>query len=132
MVRNKLKVDNMQVNVQFLQQLQPEWLKFVTRVKKANNFNNVSYHTLFDIMKQHQNKVNEIYGERLARNANPLAVVAATQNYPDDYYQATPTPKPYKPHAPSSRQTTSARSNATTKHKGKEIVKPPTPPYELA
>nr|GEU46281.1 Gag-Pol polyprotein [Tanacetum cinerariifolium] len=52
-VRNKLKVDNMQVNVQFLQQLQPEWSRFVTIVKQANNLDNVSYHTLFHIMKQH-------------------------------------------------------------------------------
>ncbi|GJW82135.1 hypothetical protein Tco_0146110 [Tanacetum coccineum] len=123
MVRNKLKVDNLQVNVQFLQQLQPEWSKFVTIVKQANNLDNVSYHTLFDILKQHQNKVNEIRAERIARNVNPLALVAATQNYPYEYYQAPPAPKPYKPHTLSSRQITSTKSNATTKHKGKEIVK---------
>ncbi|GJW24931.1 hypothetical protein Tco_0038742, partial [Tanacetum coccineum] len=33
MVRNKLKVDTMQVNVQFLQQLQSEWSRFVAIVK---------------------------------------------------------------------------------------------------
>ncbi|GJU57129.1 hypothetical protein Tco_1234895 [Tanacetum coccineum] len=33
MVKNKLKVDTMQVNVQFLQQLQPEWSRFVAIVK---------------------------------------------------------------------------------------------------
>ncbi|GJX92678.1 hypothetical protein Tco_0347264 [Tanacetum coccineum] len=122
MVRNKLKVDNMQVNVQFLQQLQPEWSRFVTIVKKANNLENVSYYTLFDIPKQRQNKINEIRAERIARNANPLALVAATQNYLNDYYKAPPEPKPYKPHTPSSRQKTSTRSNATTKHKDKEIA----------
>ncbi|GKB78909.1 hypothetical protein Tco_0945804 [Tanacetum coccineum] len=37
-------------NVQFLQQLQPEWSRFVTIVKQANNLDNVSYHTLFDIL----------------------------------------------------------------------------------
>ncbi|GKD87379.1 hypothetical protein Tco_1358533 [Tanacetum coccineum] len=87
MVRNKLKVDNMQVNVQFLQQLQLEWSRFVKIVKQANNLDNVSYHTLFDILKQHQNEVNEIRAERIARNVNPLALVAATQNYQDDYYK---------------------------------------------
>ncbi|GJW94923.1 hypothetical protein Tco_0174595 [Tanacetum coccineum] len=30
MIRNNLTVDKMQVNVQFLQQLQPEWSRFVT------------------------------------------------------------------------------------------------------
>ncbi|GJS18535.1 hypothetical protein Tco_0413007 [Tanacetum coccineum] len=34
-VRNQLEVPTMQVNVQFLQQLQPEWSRFVTIVKKA-------------------------------------------------------------------------------------------------
>ncbi|GJU04489.1 hypothetical protein Tco_1120919 [Tanacetum coccineum] len=32
MTRNKLEVATMQINVQFLQQLQPEWLRFVTVV----------------------------------------------------------------------------------------------------
>ncbi|GKA30079.1 hypothetical protein Tco_0716324 [Tanacetum coccineum] len=71
---------------------------------QANNLDNVSYHTLFDILKQHQNEVNEIHAERIARNANPLALVVATQNYPDDYYKAPLTPKPYKPHTPSQHQ----------------------------
>ncbi|GJU97028.1 hypothetical protein Tco_1326299 [Tanacetum coccineum] len=32
-----------------------------------------------NINKQDQNEVNEIQAERLARNANPLALIAATQ-----------------------------------------------------
>ncbi|GJV40564.1 hypothetical protein Tco_1419004 [Tanacetum coccineum] len=71
MVKNKLKVNNMQVNVQFLQQLQPEWSRFVTTIKQANNLDNVSYHTLFDILKLHQNEVNEIHAER----TNPLLLI---------------------------------------------------------
>ncbi|GJZ03211.1 hypothetical protein Tco_0521172 [Tanacetum coccineum] len=62
---------------------------------------------------------NEIKDERIARNGNPLALVAATQHYPDNYPQA---PKPYKTQAPSSRQRTSTRSHDTTKKKGKEGV----------
>nr|GEW49533.1 hypothetical protein [Tanacetum cinerariifolium] len=69
---------------------------------------------------------------RFTRNANPLALVAATQNYLDDYYQAPPAPKPYKPHTSSSRQTSLNMSNATTKHKGKKIFKQPSPPSESA
>ncbi|GKA64895.1 hypothetical protein Tco_0764602 [Tanacetum coccineum] len=34
LTRNNLQVTTMQVNVQFLQQLQPEWSRFVTIVKK--------------------------------------------------------------------------------------------------
>ncbi|GJW12370.1 hypothetical protein Tco_1578197 [Tanacetum coccineum] len=80
------------------------YTRFATIVMQANILDNVSYHTLFDILKQHQNEVNEIYAERIARNANPLTLVAATQNYPDDYCKAHLTPKPFKPHTPSQHQ----------------------------
>ncbi|GJY86179.1 hypothetical protein Tco_0500205 [Tanacetum coccineum] len=99
MIRNKLEVATMQVNVQFLQQLQPEWSRFVTFVKQT------------------------------AENANPLAFVDATQQYPDTHYQA---PKTHKPYAPLSKLTPSTRSHAPTRNRGKEISKPITPPSESA
>ncbi|GJX21964.1 hypothetical protein Tco_0226409 [Tanacetum coccineum] len=123
MARNKLKANT--VNVQFLQQLQPVWSRFMTIVKKQQDLDTFSFHKLFDILKQHQNEVNEICAERIAKNANSLVLVAAAQHYQDDYTQA---PKPYKTHAHSS----STRTHATTRNKGKEIVKPPSPPSESA
>nr|GEV04361.1 hypothetical protein [Tanacetum cinerariifolium] len=74
MIRNNLTVTTMQVNVQFLQQLQPEWSRFVTIVKQQHKLDEVSYHKLFDILKQYQNEVNELYAEKLARNGNLLAL----------------------------------------------------------
>nr|GEV04074.1 retrovirus-related Pol polyprotein from transposon TNT 1-94 [Tanacetum cinerariifolium] len=127
MIRNNLTVATMQVNFQFLQQLQPEWSRFVTIVKQQHKLNEVSYHKLFDIPKQYQKEVNEIRAERIAKNANPLALVTVAQQYPDHYYQA---PKSHKPYAPTSKQASSTRSNASTKFKGKEIAKPITPPSE--
>ncbi|GJX67148.1 hypothetical protein Tco_0302875 [Tanacetum coccineum] len=38
LTRNNLQVSTMQVNVQFLQQLQPEWSRFVTVVKQREKF----------------------------------------------------------------------------------------------
>ncbi|GKD96214.1 hypothetical protein Tco_1380111, partial [Tanacetum coccineum] len=67
----------MQVNVQFLQQLQPEWSRFVTIVKQQHDLDTVSYHKFFDVLKQYQKEVNEIRAKRIAKNANPLALVAA-------------------------------------------------------
>ncbi|GJS36540.1 retrovirus-related pol polyprotein from transposon TNT 1-94 [Tanacetum coccineum] len=64
-----------------------------------------------------------------ARNANPLALVAIAQQYPDDHYQA---PKPHKTYVPSSKQTPSTKSHALTRSKGKEIAKPITPPSKSA
>ncbi|GJR02819.1 retrovirus-related pol polyprotein from transposon TNT 1-94 [Tanacetum coccineum] len=68
------KFTSRDVNVQFLLQLQPEWQRFVTLVKQSQELKTVSYHKLYDILKQHQNEVNEIRTERLARTANLLAL----------------------------------------------------------
>ncbi|GJZ67720.1 retrovirus-related pol polyprotein from transposon TNT 1-94 [Tanacetum coccineum] len=127
LTRNNLQVSPMQVNVQFLQQLQPEWSRFVTVVKQREEIDTVSYHRLFDVLKQFQNEVNDIRSERLARSANPLALLAAAQPYSDNYYQA---PKPQRSNAPSYMQSSSTRPSATTRHKGKEIAKPVTPQSE--
>ncbi|GJS94216.1 hypothetical protein Tco_0801184 [Tanacetum coccineum] len=83
----------MQVNVQFLQQLQPEWS-------------------------------SELRALRIAKNANPLALVATAQPHQDPYYQ---TSKSHKSYAPTSKASLPTRSHATTRHKGKEIAKPITP-----
>ncbi|GKC33705.1 retrovirus-related pol polyprotein from transposon TNT 1-94 [Tanacetum coccineum] len=129
MIRNNLIVATMQVNVQFLQQLQPEWLRFVTIVKQQHKLDEVSYHKLFDILKQYQKEVNELRAERMAKNANPLALVATAQTLQDPYYQ---TSKPHKSYAPTSKASLPTRSHATTRYKGKEIAKPITPPSESA
>ncbi|GJZ11283.1 hypothetical protein Tco_0546042, partial [Tanacetum coccineum] len=79
LIRNQCHVTNHQVNVQFLFQLQPEWQRFVTLVKQSQELKTVSYHKLYDILKQHQNEVNEIRAERLARIANPLALSTSSR-----------------------------------------------------
>ncbi|GJS35330.1 retrovirus-related pol polyprotein from transposon TNT 1-94 [Tanacetum coccineum] len=129
MIRNNLTVATMQVNVQFLQQLQPEWSRFVTIVKQQHKLDEVSYHKLFDILKQYQKEVNELRAERIAKNANPLALVATAQPYQDPYYQ---TSKSYKSSAPTSKASFLTRSHATTRHKGKETAKQITHPSESA
>ncbi|GJZ78619.1 hypothetical protein Tco_0643456 [Tanacetum coccineum] len=47
-----------------------EWQRFMTLVKQSQELKNVSYHKLYDILKQHQTEVNEIRAERLARQAD--------------------------------------------------------------
>ncbi|GJT75122.1 hypothetical protein Tco_1041847 [Tanacetum coccineum] len=74
LVKNKCNVTNYQVNVQFLLQLQPEWQMFVTLIKQSQELKTVSYHKLYDILKQHQHEVDKIRAERLARTANPLTL----------------------------------------------------------
>nr|GEZ36901.1 hypothetical protein [Tanacetum cinerariifolium] len=129
MIQNNFTVSMMQVNVQFLQQLQPEWLRFMTIVKQQHKLDEVSYQKLFDILKQYQKEVNELRAKRLARNANPLALVATAQVNHDPYYQ---TSKSHKSYAPSSKPSILTRSHTTTRYKGKEIAKLITPPSETA
>nr|GFB59986.1 hypothetical protein [Tanacetum cinerariifolium] len=79
LIKNQCDVINHQVNVQFLLQLQLEWKRFVTLVKQSQELKTVSYHKLYDILKQHQNEVNELRAERITCTANPLALVSLQQ-----------------------------------------------------
>ncbi|GJY18211.1 hypothetical protein Tco_0389702 [Tanacetum coccineum] len=117
-IRKKWRI-KWQSNVQFLQQLQPEWSRFVTIVKQQHKLDEVSYHKLFDILKQYQKEVNKLRAERMAKNANPLALVATAQTLQDSYYQ---TSKSHKSYAPTSKASLPSRSHATTRYKGKEIA----------
>nr|GEW43136.1 hypothetical protein [Tanacetum cinerariifolium] len=102
---------------------------FVMIVNQQHKLDEVSYQKLFDILKQYQKEVNELRAERLARNANPLALVATGQANQDPYYQ---TSKSRKSHAPSSKPSIPTRSHTTTRHKGKEIAKLSTSQSETA
>nr|GFA79875.1 hypothetical protein [Tanacetum cinerariifolium] len=111
LIRNQCDVTNHQVNVQFLLQLQLEWKRFVTLVKQSQELKTISYHKLYDILKQHQNEVNEIRAERIARVANPVVLVA--QQQPVYHPQNHPT---------HSTQNSSTRSQqAATRNRGKAI-----------
>nr|GEU68284.1 retrovirus-related Pol polyprotein from transposon TNT 1-94 [Tanacetum cinerariifolium] len=102
-----------------IERLKQEWQRFMTLVKQSQELKTVYYHKLYDILKQHQNEVNEIRAERLARTANPLALVAQQpfyhpQNHPTHY-----------------TQNSSTRSQqAATRNKGKSIVNSPLPVYD--
>nr|GEW08479.1 hypothetical protein [Tanacetum cinerariifolium] len=120
LIRNQCKVTNHQVNIQFLLQLQLEWQRFVTLVKQSQELKTVSYHKLYDILKQHQHEVNEIRAERIARVANPLALVA--QQQPNYHPQTHPT------HYTQFSSTKSQQ--AATMNRGKVIVNSPQPIYD--
>nr|GEV17562.1 hypothetical protein [Tanacetum cinerariifolium] len=80
----------------------------------------VSYHKLYVILKQHQNEVNELKAERIARTANPLALVA--QQQPVYHPQNHPT---------HFTQNSSTRlQQAATRNRGKTIINSPLPIYD--
>ncbi|GJS82939.1 hypothetical protein Tco_0749480 [Tanacetum coccineum] len=120
LVRNQCDVTNHQVNVQFLLQLQPEWPRFMTLVKQSQELKTFSYHKLYDILKQHQNKVNKIRAERLARTANPLALVAQQQ----------PVYHPQNHHTYYTNNSSTRLQQAATRNRGKAIVNSLPPTYD--
>ncbi|GJV77200.1 hypothetical protein Tco_1508784 [Tanacetum coccineum] len=120
LVRNQCDVTNHQVNVQFLPQLQLEWQRFVMLVKQSQELKNVSYHKLYDILKQHQTKVNEMRAKKLARTANPLALVAQQELV---YH-----PQNHSTHYTHNSSTKSQQ--AATRNRGKAIVNSSTPTYD--
>nr|GEW12603.1 putative ribonuclease H-like domain-containing protein [Tanacetum cinerariifolium] len=80
----------------------------------------VSFHKLYDILKQHQHEVNEIRAKRIARVAIPLALVA--QQQPGYHPQTHPTHY---------TQNSSTKSQQTaTRNRGKAIVNSPQPIYD--
>ncbi|GKA14159.1 hypothetical protein Tco_0693805 [Tanacetum coccineum] len=100
--------------------LESYYSRFVTLVKQSQELKTVSYHKLYDILKQHQNEVNEIRAERLACTANPLALV--TQQQPVYYPQNHPNHH---------TQNSSTRSQqVATRNRGKAIVNSPPPTYD--
>nr|GEZ72355.1 hypothetical protein [Tanacetum cinerariifolium] len=101
--------------------MEPEWSRFVTIVKQQHKLDEVSYHKLFDILKQYQNEVNELRAEKLARNANPLALVSTAQASQYLFYQSS---RSHRSSTPSPKPSIPSRSQMTTRHKGKEIAEP--------
>nr|GEU91368.1 hypothetical protein [Tanacetum cinerariifolium] len=91
----------------------PSWKQVSQELKT------VSYHKLYDILKKHQNKVNEIKAERLARTANPLALI--TQQQPVYH------PQPHLTHY--TQNSSTKLQQAATKNREKPIVNYPQPIY---
>nr|GFD05227.1 hypothetical protein [Tanacetum cinerariifolium] len=89
-------------------------------VKQSQELKTVSYHKLYDILKQHQHEVNKIRAKKIAHVANPLALVA--QQQPVYHPQTHPTHY---------TQNSSTRSQqAATRNRGKAIVNSLQPIYD--
>ncbi|GJU49334.1 hypothetical protein Tco_1218889 [Tanacetum coccineum] len=96
------------------------WLRMsMTLVKQSQELKTISYHKLYDILKQHQNEVNEIRTERLEHTAMPLALVA--QQKLVYHHQNHPT---------QTNQYSSNKSQQPTRNRGKEIVNSFAPIYD--
>nr|GFA95503.1 hypothetical protein [Tanacetum cinerariifolium] len=96
------------------QELEAHYM-YMEQIQESQELKTVLYHKVYDILKQHQNEVNELRAEKIARTANPLALVA--QQQPVYHPQNHPT---HYTHNSSTRS-----QQATTRNRGKAIVNSP-------
>ncbi|GJY52737.1 hypothetical protein Tco_0443584, partial [Tanacetum coccineum] len=76
MNHNNLIQNKIVVNTKFLNSLQPEWSKYVTRARQSDTLSQVDYDLLFDYLTQNEPDVNASREKQASRNHDPLALVA--------------------------------------------------------
>nr|GEW22572.1 hypothetical protein [Tanacetum cinerariifolium] len=67
-------------NLKFLNNLQPEWKRYVTIVRQTKNLHEADFTKIYDFLKMNQDEVNELRVELLAKTHDPLALMAHSQN----------------------------------------------------
>ena len=78
LIRNKLEQRQIVTNINFINNLPEEWVRYVTIVNQTKNLHQVDYDQLYDFLKQNQAEANEVRKEKLAKNHDPLALIATT------------------------------------------------------
>nr|GEY17013.1 hypothetical protein [Tanacetum cinerariifolium] len=67
-------------NLKFLNNLQPEWSRYVTIVHQTKDLHTADYTQLYDFLKYNQKEVDELKAERIAKIQDPLALMANSNN----------------------------------------------------
>ncbi|GJZ25390.1 hypothetical protein Tco_0569643 [Tanacetum coccineum] len=85
-----MKMEQFQVNTKFLNNLPPEWSKFVTDIKLVKDLHTTNFDQLYAYLEQHELHANEVRLLR-ERNQDLLAFVANQQMTPPHFntYQSS-------------------------------------------
>nr|GFB95122.1 hypothetical protein [Tanacetum cinerariifolium] len=78
--RNKHFPEKIASNLKFLNNLQPEWRRYVTIVHQTKDLYTADYTQLYDFLKYNQKEVDELKAERIAKIQDPLALMANSNN----------------------------------------------------
>nr|GEZ07741.1 hypothetical protein [Tanacetum cinerariifolium] len=78
--KNKHFPEKIASNLKFLNNLQPEWSRHVTIVHQTKDMHTADYTQLYDFLKYNQKEVDELKAERIAKNQDPLALMANSNN----------------------------------------------------
>ncbi|GJV35313.1 hypothetical protein Tco_1407790 [Tanacetum coccineum] len=92
--RNDIHFLIVTINTKFLNSLQPEWLKYVTKVRLAKRLTVDTFDDLFDYLQQFEKLVNVSRAKKLEKSHDPLALVAHTgscSRNTSSYYVTHPT-----------------------------------------
>nr|GEY34092.1 hypothetical protein [Tanacetum cinerariifolium] len=77
---NKHFPEKIASNLKFLNNLQPEWSRHVTLIHQTKDLHSADYTQLYDFLKYNQKEVDELKAERIAKNQDPLALMANSNN----------------------------------------------------
>ncbi|GJV05878.1 retrovirus-related pol polyprotein from transposon TNT 1-94 [Tanacetum coccineum] len=92
--RNDMHFPIVTINTKFLNNLQPEWLKYVTQVRLAKRPTVDTFDDLFDYLQQFEKLANVSRAKKLEKYHDPLALVAHTgssSRNTSSYYVTHPT-----------------------------------------
>ncbi|GJW47387.1 hypothetical protein Tco_0079033 [Tanacetum coccineum] len=74
----------MQINMKFVNHLQPEWSRFITTSKQAKDLHSINFDQLYAFLKHNEKDAKEVR-EMRQRFPEPLALLAKTYNPPPSY-----------------------------------------------
>ncbi|GKE94417.1 hypothetical protein Tco_1579272 [Tanacetum coccineum] len=103
--RNKHFPEKIASNLKFLNNLQPEWSRYVTIVHQTKYLHIADYTQFYDFLKYNQKEVDDLRAEQLAKTHDPLALMEISNNpfnypvfHPDQpsssIYMQQPMPNP--------------------------------------
>ncbi|GKC83010.1 hypothetical protein Tco_1138727, partial [Tanacetum coccineum] len=81
---NRMTMKKIQVNMKFVNHLQPEWSRFVTAAKQAKDLHSVNFGQLHAFLKHNKHDVKEVR-EMRQRYPDQLALLANQYNPPPSY-----------------------------------------------
>ncbi|KAI3685310.1 hypothetical protein L6452_34552 [Arctium lappa] len=76
--KNKIIKSQVELNVKFLSNLQPEWKRFTRQMRQLKDLNDIPLHEVYEILKQNEEEVDEIKAEMKKADkavADPVALV---------------------------------------------------------
>ncbi|KAI3718200.1 hypothetical protein L6452_19061 [Arctium lappa] len=76
--KNKINKSQVELNVKFLSNLQPEWKRFTRQMRQLKDLNDIPLHEVYEILRQNKEEVDEIKAEMKKADkavADPVALV---------------------------------------------------------